>query len=235
MTILEIQTALNRQGFNPGDVDGVWGRRTMLAVKAFQQARGLKPDGVVGPLTLRALTGSTGATATGDGEVAPLVWYEEALNLVGTKEDKTVRSNPEILKWAKDLDIDYKDDDIPWCGLFVAHCVGATLPDEQLPVQPLLARSWMKLGEQCQPMRGAVLVFWRGSRSGSLGHVGFYHSEDAESYHVLGGNQSDSVSLTRVGKSRLLGARWPTTAAILTGTIVVAEGKGPLSHSGAET
>jgi peptidoglycan hydrolase-like protein with peptidoglycan-binding domain len=112
MTILEIQTALNKQGFNPGDVDGVWGRRTMLAVKAFQQARGLKPDGVVGPLTLRALTGSTGAAAA-DGEVAPLVWYEEALNLVGTTEDKSVRSNPEILKWAKDLDIDYKDDDIP--------------------------------------------------------------------------------------------------------------------------
>jgi peptidoglycan hydrolase-like protein with peptidoglycan-binding domain len=112
MTILDIQTALNKRGFNPGDVDGVWGRRTMLAVKGFQQARGLKPDGAVGPLTLQALTGSTGVAAA-VGEVAPLVWYEEALNLVGTEEDKSVRSNPEILKWAKDLDIDYKDDDIP--------------------------------------------------------------------------------------------------------------------------
>src|SRR3712207_2930675 len=121
MDILAIQKALNAQGFNPGDLDGVWGRRTMLAVKAFQQVHRLKVDGIVGPLTLRALMGSTGSSADGGGAAngagAPLVWYEEALNLVGTKEDRSYRSNPEILKWAKDLNIDYNNDDIPWCGL----------------------------------------------------------------------------------------------------------------------
>ena len=29
---------------------------------------------------------------------------------------------------------------------------------------------------------------------------------------MLGGNQSDSVSLARIRRDRLLGARWPSTA-----------------------
>ncbi len=54
-----------------------------------------------------------------------------------------------------------------------------------------------------------MLVFWRGSPSSWKGHVGFYWAEDETCYHVLGGNQSDRVSITRIRKSRLLAARWP--------------------------
>lgn len=36
MNILDVQTPLRDQGFNPGELDGVWGRRTITAVKAFQ-------------------------------------------------------------------------------------------------------------------------------------------------------------------------------------------------------
>ena len=55
--------------------------------------------------------------------------------------------------------------------------------------------------------------------------------EISEAYHVLGGNQSDSVSTCRIGKERLLEARWPHTAASLTGQVVVANGNGALSHN----
>jgi uncharacterized protein (TIGR02594 family) len=229
MNVLEIQRALSARGFNPGAVDGIWGRRTMLAVKAFQTAQGLTPDGIVGPLTLRALVGSLGTPA--ENGAIPLVWFEEAFNLIGTKEDETSGSNPRIIQWAKDLDIDYNDDDVPWCGLFVAHCVGATLPDEQLPAHPLRARSWEKFGEQSRPQTGAILVFWRGNPSSGNGHVGFYHSEDGQAFHVLGGNQSNEVNLCRVGKNRLTASRWPRTAATLTGTVVTAQGQGKLSHN----
>ena len=30
-------------------------------------------------------------------------------------------------------------------------------------------------------------------------------------FHVLGGNPSDAVTIARIAKSRLLGARWPST------------------------
>jgi uncharacterized protein (TIGR02594 family) len=232
MNILAIQTALSAQGFNPGDLDGIWGRRTIFAVKAFQKARGLEVDGIVGPLTLRALLGTTSPTLphSSEGGAVPLVWYDEARSLIGTKEIAGRNNDPTIMKWAKGLNIDYDNDDIPWCGLFVGHCIGATLPEEEIPPGLLMARAWRRFGEQCQPMRGAVLVFWRGKRDGSLGHVGFYHSEDDQSYHVLGGNQNNAVNLARLSKQRLLAARWPRTARILTGGVVVARGEGPLSH-----
>jgi hypothetical protein len=46
---------------------------------------------------------------------------------------------------------------------------------------------------------------------GSAGHVGFAVGQDARALHVLGGNQSDAVTIARIDKSRLLGARWPAT------------------------
>jgi membrane-bound lytic murein transglycosylase B len=41
----ELQELLGRVGFDPGGVDGRMGPKTVAAVKAFQKARGLVPDG----------------------------------------------------------------------------------------------------------------------------------------------------------------------------------------------
>lgn len=54
-------------------------------------------------------------------------------------------------------------------------------------------------------------MFWRKSRQSGLGHVGFYAGEDAGAFCVLGGNQSDQVSLAWIAKNRLVGARWPAS------------------------
>lgn len=238
MNITEIQTKLQELGFNPGEIDGVWGRQTIAAVKLFQTTRGLKPDGVVGPLTARVLLGKglVADPAEDKPEAVvrpPLVWFEAALDLIGTKEKKGAGSNPALIDWAKNLDIDYKSDDIAWCGLFVAHCIGSTLPEESLPRGPLGARNWLQFGQPCRPMKGAILVFWRGDPKGPFGHVGFYRGEEkgAGAYHVIGGNQSDSVNTCRISKTRLLGARWPRSAASLSGEVVIAKGKGPMSHN----
>jgi hypothetical protein len=51
LAVMDLQTALNRHGAKLV-VDGVFGRLTEAAVKAFQKSRGLVPvDGIVGPLT----------------------------------------------------------------------------------------------------------------------------------------------------------------------------------------
>ena len=54
-SIKDLQTYLNCNGFNPGPIDGVSGGRTTSAIKAFQAASGLVPDGVVGPATKQAM------------------------------------------------------------------------------------------------------------------------------------------------------------------------------------
>lgn len=206
----KVQRRLIKLGFNPGPIDGIRGRLTVAAVKRFQASKGLVVDGIVGPKTYGALFGDPEPGVLPNFDDMP--WYQEALRLIGTREIAGPDSNKVILDMAETIDLDYGNDDIPWCGLFVGHCIGATLGDEPMPANPLGARNWLHFGEECEPQLGAVLVFWRVKKSGWQGHVGFYHGEDTHHYHVLGGNQSNSVNVMKLTKKRLLGARWPLTA-----------------------
>ena len=54
--IKQVQMALKKAGFYKGDIDGKQGPRTKEAIRAFQKARGLKVDGVVGKTTWQALS-----------------------------------------------------------------------------------------------------------------------------------------------------------------------------------
>ena len=221
---MSVQTRLHRLGFDPGPIDGIRGRRTIGAVKRLQESRGLVADGIVGPATVRALFGERGAGEPPGLDRMP--WYREALRLVGTREIEGPASNRHILDMADRLDLAYEDDDIPWCGLFAGHCVGASLPDEALPTVVLRARAWETFGVPATPQLGAVLVFWRKSAQSGLGHVGFYFAEDESSYHVLGGNQSNMVNVARLRKDRLIAARWPVTALAPEETLVMAHAGG---------
>jgi hypothetical protein len=46
-----LQTKLDAKGFNCGVADGIWGKNTDKAVRAFQKANHLTVDGIVGPKT----------------------------------------------------------------------------------------------------------------------------------------------------------------------------------------
>lgn len=144
----------------------------------------------------------------------------EGLQHYGILEKKGKGSNPDISKWAKELHISnlYTDDDIPWCGLFMAILAKRSgklvvnkdgklayeYTGKEIIKHPLWARDWLNFGEKADtPMLGDVLVFSRGGG----GHVGLYVGETKEAYAVLGGNQSNSVTITWILKNRLLGAR----------------------------
>lgn len=137
-------------------------------------------------------------------DISPPNTIKTSLQLYGTLEKIGPGSNPEIISWAKECSIDYPSDDIPWCGLFAAVVAKRS---GWVPVKnPLWARNWLSFGTQpTKPGLGDVLIF---SRDGG-GHVAFYVAEDSECYHVIGGNQSDSVNIIRIKKDRLLGARRP--------------------------
>ena len=55
LDVIRLQKRLAEKGFDPGDIDGDFGDNTKGAVVAFQRARGLLDDGIVGPQTRAAL------------------------------------------------------------------------------------------------------------------------------------------------------------------------------------
>lgn len=157
-----------------------------------------------------------------------LSWMTTAKSLFGTKEAAGDANNPKIVSWASTVGgyiaKSYKSDAIPWCGLFVAYC----FTKNGIAVRPsaLSSLDWLNWGVKlATPGPGAVMVFVRPGG----GHVGFYVSEDKECYHILGGNQSDSVSVTRVAKNRLKGIRWPAGVAKPTEGPVIAVFNGKIS------
>ena len=50
-----LQLALVRAGYGPLDTDGLFGRATQSALQRFQRSMGLNPDGIMGPLSHRAI------------------------------------------------------------------------------------------------------------------------------------------------------------------------------------
>lgn len=59
--VKELQQRLNARGYDCGKADGVFGAKTEAALKAFQEANRLNPDGIAGPETLTALYGDSDA------------------------------------------------------------------------------------------------------------------------------------------------------------------------------
>ena len=66
--VREIQTRLKRWGYYTGNIDGIYGKKTVAAVKYFQRQNGLTVDGVCGEQTLAAL-GISGGSQAGDNDL----------------------------------------------------------------------------------------------------------------------------------------------------------------------
>ncbi|SPJ22743.1 CHAP domain-containing protein [Palleronia abyssalis] len=98
---------------------------------------------------------------------------------------------------------------LPWCGLFVAHCLRRSFGEIPLPRGHARARPWMGWADPSEPQIGAVMVFWHYHPRLPFGHVAFYVAEDDTAFHVLGGNQLNKVCIMRYPKVRLLDCRWP--------------------------
>ncbi len=55
--IMAIQNSLKKAGYDPGPADGIMGKKTRAAVKAFQKANGLKTSGRIDKTTRAKLMG----------------------------------------------------------------------------------------------------------------------------------------------------------------------------------
>ena len=93
-----------------------------------------------------------------------------------------------------------------WCAAFVNATLAQT---GGTGTGKMNARSFLDWGSPVDtPQRGDIAVFSRGDPNGWQGHVGFFDSYTPDGrINVLGGNQSDSVSIAPYGADRLLGFR----------------------------
>lgn len=93
-----MQQLLKDRGFYTGTVDGIYGRGTENAVRAFQKDRGLKVDGKAGANTLAALSAPAGAQTTAAPEqvqlpeVTPSPLFTEASEAPATYPYETTAS-----------------------------------------------------------------------------------------------------------------------------------------------
>lgn len=203
---LLIQRELSARGLYVGALDGDYGPQT---AKAMMAALNIKPAVVV------------------DNTPKEPAWYVEAKRKMGLHE---VTDNAELKEFLKSDGNTLGDPQkLPWCGDFVETCIARTIPHEDLPDNPYYALNWLKFGQKLNgPALGAIAVFVRPGG----GHIGFYAGERDDAYLVLGGNQSNRVSLTWISKSRLKGFRWPSLVPLPRIGAVRVKGDGqPLSNN----
>jgi len=206
-TTLAIQSALKAMGYDPGPIDGVMGRLTRLAINKYRAQMGMDP-GAIDETLINALI----LEAPPPPPLTDADWYKLAWRKLGQHESLHKDRLWRFLKFGGNSVGDPSK--IPWCGDFVESCLAVTLPDEPLPANPYQARSWARFGIDIKdqgPRLGAVMVFYRGDPDGWQGHVGFYNGESKHHYSILGGNQSNRVTVANLHKKRLLAIRWPAS------------------------
>jgi uncharacterized protein (TIGR02594 family) len=135
-----------------------------------------------------------------------LEWVQRARSYLGVTEVTGLKTHPQILVWLKELKLGWRNDEVPWCGVFV----GAVMYECGLavPINPALSTNWLTVGTKLDaPAYGCVVVC---SRKGGAGHVGFIVGRDKNTgmLLVLGGNQSNTVSIIQIPEERVLGYRW---------------------------
>lgn len=243
------QAILTRKGYYNLRIDGIAGGATLDAVTRCKSVHGLMARPFIGQLTDSLISHSNEknivhwddvpvpdpepTTISGDNPAM----LAEAMKHIGVREwSGRNRFNPEIKKWADELKAAdvlswYPDDDIPWCGLFIAILALRCHPELTMPPNVLSARNWGgrdvphgvnknaadepgwgKAGPSPQDgqsvYNGSVGIMWRTHKTKSWhGHIGVIFAQNDTHIGMVGGNQSNSVSLQWYPRSSFLGTR----------------------------
>lgn len=143
-----------------------------------------------------------------------LPWIKLARAYLGLKEVKGTQHNPTIIpmldkmgSYQKEARAWWRDDEQPWCGLFVGFILGES--ERYVVKEWYRAKEWANplLTKLNAPAYGAIAVL---SRQGG-GHVGFVVGTDVQgNIMLLGGNQGDMVQISPFKPDRIDGYYWPS-------------------------
>jgi uncharacterized protein (TIGR02594 family) len=150
-------------------------------------------------------------------------WIDTAQQEIGVTEYAGKEANPRILEYFKASGFWKKDDsgeESAWCGMFAAWVMkknGITPPKESYR-----AKEWQSFGQRLdKPVYGALGIKTR--KKG--GHVTFIVglSKDGAFYYALGGNQDDTVKVSRYPSTGWIGFVFPPGMASV-GTLPIYDG-----------
>lgn len=112
----------------------------------------------------------------------------------------------------------YGADGEPWCAIFAGAMLRAAGID--ITGCTAMARSYSTAPSMTKidsPRLGCIVVYWRGSKIGTEGHVGLYISDDGTRIQTLGGNENDQVEIEGIPMNGstmgVLGYYWPAATA----------------------
>lgn len=182
-------------------------------IKALQAALNVAPDGAIGPKTEAALIA---AAKAGRVTVAPtpvtstdLPWMTVARGYLGEREIKGAADNARIVDlFAKAGHAWVQDDETAWCAAFV----GGVLAQAGLSGSgSLAARSYEGWGVALgSPIYGCIGVKKRAGGAAWQGHVGFVVGANESEIILLGGNQTDAVSIAAFPRRDFTAYRYPS-------------------------
>ncbi len=146
--VRELQTVLNRNGYDAGPVDGLFGGMTKTAVMALQRVQGLMVDGIVGPRTWSRLERLQGPAPAPEATAEAFV-----LRALAQAGDRYVFGAEARLS-----DPDPREFDCSELVQWAAHQVGITIPDGTKYQLPHCERAGTLISvEEAVRTRGALL------------------------------------------------------------------------------
>ncbi|RZN13907.1 TIGR02594 family protein [Bradyrhizobium sp. Leo121] len=208
-----VQRRLIALGYNDVVVDGIFGPVCQAAVRKFQTACNLDPDGEVGDLTVMELNkgkrlgtldpplNQPPATATKP------AWYAQAEKWIGWHETGENRGLETFIKGAH-----CGQEGDPWCAIFANYCLETS---GFKGTKSAAARSFETHPEFTKlklPALGCIVTMWRGSKSSGQGHVFLYDGENSSGVRGIGANEDDQVKRSIHDRSRIVGYYWPKSA-----------------------
>ncbi|MFI5342863.1 MAG: TIGR02594 family protein [Chlamydiales bacterium] len=208
LEVISLQKNLNQLGYNLV-VDGKFGPNTKEAVRKFQIAKNIMPDGIVGRGTTiciqRDLSKLIDTTGPGNIKKVSFPWMDFMHDHIGEHELwGEGRNNPFIVAMFKHTDYQAETDETPWC----AACVCTALEESGYKSSHRAdAISYKDYGDPCEMKPGCIVVM---QHPNGGHHVTFCdHIVDANLFAALGGNQSNSLRISVYSRSEIIATRWP--------------------------
>lgn len=175
---------------------------TVKAIKAFQRQilRYAAPDGKIdlNGKTHKKINEKLKLVSPASSITTIVPWMKTALGQLGHQEVAGSASNPQIMAYIKSSKMTWAKDDSSgknaWCGAFVYW----VMKQHGYPSikHPYRAKDWASFGKKVPTaLHGAIAIKDRARG----GHVGFVvgKNSDGSKLFILGGNQSNRVSIAR--------------------------------------